>query len=307
MNVRPLTLEDLPAARRIFQLAFGTERGVADPAQYLAGRDYVSTRWRAGPAAAFGAEIEGRLAGAAFAVNWGSLGLFGPLTIHPDYWNRGVAHALIEPCLSRQMARGARYQGLYTAAGSPKHLWLYQKFGYWPRFLTAIMSKPTSASAPPPAILVFSKLDKDGRVAAMGSCRELTGEILEGLDLTGEIAAVDRQKLGDTLLLESGSGVDAFAVCHCGEGTEAGAGNCYVKFGAARDAASFRRLLLRCEAFAVTLGLGRLVAGVNTARREAYRELFDLGFRTDVQGVGMHRDDEPVYNRPGVFVIDDWR
>jgi hypothetical protein len=31
------------------------------------------------------------------------------------------------------------------------------------------------------------------------------------------------------------------------------------------------------------------------------------GFRTDIQGVAMHKPDSPAYNRPGVFVVDDWR
>ena len=31
------------------------------------------------------------------------------------------------------------------------------------------------------------------------------------------------------------------------------------------------------------------------------------GFRTDIQGVAMHRPNEPGYSRPGVYLIDDWR
>jgi hypothetical protein len=29
--------------------------------------------------------------------------------------------------------------------------------------------------------------------------------------------------------------------------------------------------------------------------------------RTDIQGIAMQRDNEPGYNRPDVFLIDDWR
>ena len=54
-------------------------------------------------------------------------------------------------------------------------------------------------------------------------------------------------------------------------------------------------------------GLGRLEAGVNTARREAYQRMLARGFRTVVQGVAMHRPDEAGYNRPDVFLMDDWR
>ena len=112
------------------------------------------------------------------------------------------------------------------------------------------------------------------------------------------------------LQTEEGSLV-GFAVCHCGPDTEAGSGSCYVKFGAVRpgsDAeAAFARLLAACEALAAARGLVRLVAGVNTARREAYRRMLGCGFRTDLLGLAMDRPDEAGYNPPGAYVIDDWR
>ena len=69
----------------------------------------------------------------------------------------------------------------------------------------------------------------------------------------------------------------------------------------------FERLLDACEALAGAQGLPRLEAGVNMARHEAYRTMLARGFRTDIQGVAMHRSNEPGYNRPGVYLIDDWR
>ena len=53
--------------------------------------------------------------------------------------------------------------------------------------------------------------------------------------------------------------------------------------------------------------MARLEAGVNMARHRAYRKMLERGFRADFQGVAMHRPDEPGYNRPEVYVIDDWR
>jgi hypothetical protein len=50
-----------------------------------------------------------------------------------------------------------------------------------------------------------------------------------------------------------------------------------------------------------------VVAGINTARAEAYRQMIGRGFKTEMQGVTMHRPNQPGYSRPGVFVIDDWR
>jgi hypothetical protein len=57
----------------------------------------------------------------------------------------------------------------------------------------------------------------------------------------------------------------------------------------------------------VAVGMTRLLAGANMARHEAYRHLVARGFRTEIQGVAMHRQNDPGYCRPGVYVIDDWR
>jgi len=48
-------------------------------------------RWYAYPEAALAAEIEGKLVGSNFLSLWGSVGTFGPLSVHPDFmgqrWN----------------------------------------------------------------------------------------------------------------------------------------------------------------------------------------------------------------------------
>ena len=200
---------------------------------------------------------------------------------------------------------------LFTFANSQKHVGLYQRFGFWPQFLTAILSKPVDQGRQSSQWTRFSEVAEGEREAVLGACRQLTDEIYEGLDVSGEINAVATQELGDTVLVWEGSRLAALAICHCGPGTEAGGGTCYVKFGATRPGPTagqdFDRLLNACEEMASKRGLSRLAAGVNTARHEAYRAILEHGFRTDLQGVAMHRPNEPGYNRPGVYLIDDWR
>src|SRR5215208_4604473 len=99
VSVRPLREDDLPAAERIRRLAFGTFLGVPDPESRRADTDYVRTRWLADPSAAFGAEVDGTLVGSNLATDWGSVGFFGPLTVHPDFWGAGIATRLLEPTL----------------------------------------------------------------------------------------------------------------------------------------------------------------------------------------------------------------
>jgi hypothetical protein len=252
--------------------------------------------------------------GSNFATSWGSVGFFGPLTVRPDLWDRGIAGRLVEAATARLDGWGARHAGLFTFADSAKHVALYQKFGYWPRFLTAIMSAPVGRSRTgQPRWSRYSGLTEEDRAECLRSCRDLTEAIFEGLDLGAEIRAVQALGLGDTVLLGSpaGGGLDAFAVCRYGPHSEAGGGACLIKFGAVRPGPAagqtFDRLLDACEALAAEVGMTSLLAGANMARHEAYRHLLGRSFQTAIQGVTMHRPDESGYSRPSVYVIDDWR
>ena len=310
---------DLPEAAQIVRRAFGTFLGAPDPETFWNDRDYVHGRWRAPHVAAFGATLDGRLVGSNFATRWGSVGFFGPLSVRPDLQERGIARALLAATMQQFDAWGTRHVGLFTFAQSAKHVALYQKYGFHARFLTAIMAAP--ARQPAAAAGGWSRLSALGEAQqreALRACREVAETIYPGLDLSDEIAATQAQGLGETVLLEGAShagsgtrGIAAFAICHYGPRSEAGAGSLFVKFGAVRDApsaeADYLRLLDACAALAIAVGMPNLLLGANLAREQAYRHLVERGFRTAIQGVAMHRDNDPGYSRPGLYVLDDWR
>src|SRR5437868_8929665 len=194
--VRPLQESDLPVADHIMRLAFGTFIGLPEPAAFMGDASYVRTRWLTDPNAAFAAEVSGELVGSNFATNWGSVGFFGPLTIRPDFWDRGVGKRLMEPIMELFSQWGTRHAGLFTFAHSQKHVGLYQRFGFWPRFLTAIMSKPIENGGPPASAWTrFSEAKPSEREGILTACRKLTREIYEGLDVGHEIRAVATQEL----------------------------------------------------------------------------------------------------------------
>ena len=309
--VRPLGETELSTADTIMRLAFGTFIGLPDPMAFMGDAAYVGTRWLADPNAAFAAEASGEVIGSNFATNWGSVGFFGPLTIRPDFWDRGVGKRLMEPVMDLFAKWETTHAGLFTFPHSQKHIGLYQRFGFWPRFLTAIMSKPVAATKSASQWTRFSEVPASEQEEILSACRELTGAIYEGLDVAHEIRAVATQNLGDTVLLWDDSKLLAVAVCHVGAGTEAGSDVCYIKFGAVRPGANaeqhFSRLLDACEEFASAQRVSRLRGGVNTARHEAYQQMLARGFTTDIQGVVMSRPNAAGYNRPGIYLIDDWR
>ncbi|MFC1995590.1 GNAT family N-acetyltransferase [Chloroflexota bacterium] len=311
ISVRTLKESDLDDVDHIFRQAFGTHISLSNPTSFGGDSDPVRTRWLADPTAAFGAEFDDILVGSIFATHWGSVGLFGPLSVRPDLWDRGIAKRLIEPVIELFSKWGISHGGLFTWADNAKHIGLYQKFGFWPRFLTVIMVKPVGQPKPLLKWSRYSMVPESDRAACLMACYKLTNFIYEGLDLKREIQAVDTQGLGDTVLLWDDVELVGMAVCHSGQGSEAGSSTCYVKFGVARPGPTaehvFTRLLDTCEAFAVAKGMSLIVAGVNTERCQAYRKMMECGFRTQTQGVAMHRPNEPGYNRTDIYAIDDWR
>jgi N-acetylglutamate synthase-like GNAT family acetyltransferase len=319
IEVLPMRQSDIPQADRIMRLAFGTFLGLPDPLSFMGDGDYVKTRYTANPSAALVAEVNGKLAGSNFALKWGSVGIFGPLTIHPDLWNKGVAKRLLEKTMDLFDGWKIKHAGLFTFAQSMKHIYLYQKYGFWPRFLTSIMSKTIGQALKSEQSSYswsrFSELTPYEKTRAIEECMDLTNQVYNGLNLETEIYSVERQHLGDTILLrednKKNGTLNAIAICHCGPGTEAGSGTCYVKFGAVRpsqdSSTNFDHLLAVCELFATSQQLSRVTAGVNLGRHNAYRKMIEHHFRSDLQGVAMHKPNEAGYNTEDTYVIDDWR
>lgn len=302
IDVRSLRESDLVEADRIFRLAFGTFMGLPDPMAFAAGADLIGTRWRA-PAcnAAFGAFEGETLVGSNWVANWGSFGFFGPLTVRPDYWSKGIAQRLLEPTMDTFARWGVTQAALFTFPNSPKHLGLYQKYDFWPQRLIALTAKKVAGEASAPVAFEGS------RAALIAGARALTDAMYPGLDVSGEIDAVLDQKLGEIVTVRDGASIGAFAVCHVGPGSEAGPKAVYIKFAAARDERAFGALLTACDALAMRRGMSVVTAGVNTVCHAAYRAMLAQGFRTQFTGVTMQRGNGVGYLAGDAFVLGDWR
>ena len=60
----------------------------------------------------------------------------------------------------------------------------YQKFSFWPRFLTAVMSAPVAPPAASPAGTRMSEITGPQRPGVLAAVRELTDAVYPGLDVT---------------------------------------------------------------------------------------------------------------------------
>jgi GNAT superfamily N-acetyltransferase len=309
--VRPMGENDLSEAERIFRCAFGKQFRLENPMAAFGDADYVYGRWKAKPENAFVAEMDGRIVGSNFTTQWGTVGFFGPLTVDPVVWDKGIGKRLVAEAVHQFDLWEITHRGLFTFPESPKHISLYQKFGFWPRFLTALMELKSPTASGNPAYVLWSQLGEEKGRRVGSWCASVTDAIYRGLNVSSEIEAVARFSLGDTILLGDDAHLEGFAVCHCGRQTEGGTGTCYVKFAAVRPSAhsvdAFAHLVAACEHFAARRECERVACGMNYGRIEAVRVLVDRGFRTETLGVTMHGDNSAGYSLPGNMVIDDWR
>ena len=309
IEVRPLNEGDLAEADRVFRVAFGTFLGMPDPAHFAGDADVIATRWRSEPAVALGAFLGDELAGSIFVANWGSVRVLGPLTIRPDLWDRGIGKRLMRSALATVDAEGANLVGLFTFADSPKHVGLYERFGFSTQAPAALFSRPVTVAATPVGWSALS--ESADTAAALAACADVSNEAYDGLNLSREIRAVAAQHLGDTVVIGDGQRVTGFAICHVGPGSEGGTGVCYIKVGVVRPGAdagqTFARLLDACNECAARHGASLVIGGANTARRESYAALLGAGFEVQMLGIVMTRPAEAGYNRGGVYLIDDWR
>jgi len=311
VQIAPLRENELKEAGRVVSLAFGTFLGIPNPLEFMGDRDFISARWRARNTKVLAARENGKLIGLNVATRWGSFGFFGPLTVLPEYWNHGVAQRLLTATMKVFERWGVQHTGLFTFAHSPKHVGLYQKFGYWPGYLTAIMKGTPAAPSRKPAKgtkspVLLSSLTRSKREQAITACARLTNKFKRGLDLGDEMRAVLVQQIGEVILIEGRSSLDAFAVCMHGAGSEGGEKTFYVKFGAATSGERFERLLDAIDAFALSHG-AEVEAGVNTACGDAFQRMRSRGYRPVTLGVAMQRPHGQGFNRHGAFVLGDWR
>ncbi len=324
IKIRRVRKGDLSKVRDVIEQAFGDffERQVGTrPRQVFGGAQYVHHRWLMEPWGCFVAEEgDGKIVGAAVAVMWGTIGLVGPVAVLTSYQNQDIAQQLLTACQEFFDENKATLQGVCTYPYSPKHLILYQKFGYKPKGLVVITGKQldrreivhaTKAAKPGPAVRRYSTLEEAKKKQAMQKIRRMTNSVWRGMDLGKEVEIVDGLTLGDTLLLEKGREVIGFAICHLPPNSEAPQGCAYVKFLAIdprhRKPEHLHALLGAVEEMAGAALLQRVVVPAYTYYWIAYQALLERGYHVDFTMVRMKRGKQEDYEDPSDLVLDDWR
>ena len=327
VQIRRIRKGDLSRTRDLLEQTFSDffERQLGTrPRQAFGGAQYVHHRWLMEPWGCFVAEEEGgRIVGLALAVTWGTVGLIGPIAVLTNHQNQGIGQQLIEAVEGFFHENKTTLQGLVTYPTSPKHLALFHKFGYKPKALTAIMSRPVDRSSAPggaspgrlPRVSLgvrkFSTLEEARKKSALARVNRIVGGICRGMDLSKEVEIVDGLALGDTLLLERERDTVGVALYHAPGVSEAPAGALYVKFlaldGQGRRPEYFEQFVAALEDVALALGLVRVILPVYLRYWLAYSTLVKCGYQIDFTMVRMQKGKGEDYEDESQLVLDDWR
>lgn len=327
VQVRRVRKGDLSKVKDVFEQTFGDflERQLGTrPRQAFSGAQYVHHRWLMEPWGCFVAEEDNaKIVGAALAVTWGSLGLLGPVAVLTNYQNQTIGQQLIRAAQEFFHENKATLHGCVTYPTSPKHLFLYHKFGYRPKSLTCVMSRVIDRTPPrtapaaakpsktPLTVRRFSTLEETKKKAALARFHRITNAVCRGMDLSKEVEIVDGLALGDTLLLERGHDLVGFTIYHTPGVSEAPTGALYVKFLAIdppqRKVEHLAEFVAAIEALGRELGVQRVILPVYTRYWLAYSTLVQCGYQVDFSMIRMQRGKQEDYEDPTHLVLDDWR
>ena len=331
VQVRRVRKGDLTRVKDVLEQTFGDflERQLGTrPRQAFGGAQYVHHRWLMEPWGCFVAEEDGaKIVGTILAVNWGTVGILGPVAVLTHYQNQTIGQQLIRAVEEFFDENKVTLQGAVTYPTSPKHLLLYHRFGYKPKSLTAVMTRVLDrpgATRPPGVAVVkpppkptgftvrrYSSLEEAKKKATLARLHRITNAVCRGLDVGKEVEIVDGLALGDTLLLERGRDLLGFAIYHTPGVSEAPAGALYVKYLALdpqhKKVEYLEHFVGAIEELAHELGLARVIVPVYVRYHTAYSTLVRAGYEIEFTMVRMQRGKQEDYEDPSHLVLDDWR
>ena len=325
VQIRRIRKGDLSRTRDVIEQTFADffERQLGTrPRQAFGGAQYVHHRWLMEPWGCFVAEEDGgKIVGTALAVTWGTLGLLGPVAVLTNHQNQKIGQQLVAAVQEFFDENKVTLQGAVTYPTSAKHLFLYHKFGYRPKALTAIMSRTVDRGSPrgvlprPPknglTVRRYSTLEETKKKNTLARLHRITNLVCRGLDLSKEVEIIDGLALGDTLLFERDRDVVGAAIYHTPGVSEAPAGALYVKAlvidPQQRRPEHLEQAIALTEELAQELGLARVLLPVYLRYWTAYSTLVRCGYQIDFTMVRMQRGKQEDYEDGTHLVLDDWR
>jgi GNAT superfamily N-acetyltransferase len=207
---------DIPALNSVFSEAF-TDRYRRDGLLGVRVPHLNPAVWRFAVADAEGGAMAWRDArGTIIAFNIahrsGAEGWMGPLAVHPDHQGHGIGKSVVLAGVEWLKEKGARVIGLETMPRTMDNVGFYSALGFTPGRLTVTLTLDAIRGRQQAAL--YSALDEARRVETLEKCAALVEASAPGYDYTREIVLTESHGLGETLIVESGGEIRAFAICH---------------------------------------------------------------------------------------------
>ncbi|HXC24333.1 MAG TPA: GNAT family N-acetyltransferase [Gemmatimonadaceae bacterium] len=235
----------------------------------------------------------------------GTEGWMGPLAVEPSYHGHGIGKRVVSTGVEWLRNQGARVIGLETMPRTVDNIGFYSSLGFIPGPITFTLTLEAAFAST--RIPQLSRLSTHERMDAVDHCGTMVSTLLPGYDFRRELLLTDTMVLGDTLLLERGTSIDGFALCHSvplvdGRGRE----ELRVLKLAAKHEDDADLLITQLADYARRSGTHRIAIRVQGAYTALYQRLIKRGARvrwTDLRmAVTGFAEPRP---EPGV-VLSNW-
>jgi GNAT superfamily N-acetyltransferase len=235
----------------------------------------------------------------------GSEGWMGPLAVRPGRQGEGIGVQIVETAIEWLRKSGAKVIGLETMPRTVENIGFYSRLGFRPGYLTVSLTRDLRAA--PEGVQGAGLLSVGNGAQATDSCRRLMQTVMPGLDFSREIGLTRELGLGDTTLLPGPGGLAGFALWHVvplAEGKPED--EVRVLKLVARDGTAFCQLIRAVEAAGWARGARRIAIRCQTAYREAYGALLELGYRVHWTDLRMTLDGAEEETGDGAVVFSNW-
>jgi hypothetical protein len=204
---------------------------------------------------------------------------------------------------------GVRTLGLETMPRTIENIGFYSRLGFEPGMMTITLTRDLPAA--PRAVTAEPEPLSAGageRTAQVEECRKLADSLSPGLDFTREFVLTHDLRLGDAVLVRSGTALAGFALYHSAPlAAGRAAEELRVLKLVAVDPRAFMAVVAAVEAAAVRLRLPRVALRCQTAFHSAYHSLLERGYRVHWTDLRMTLRDfgEPAVAE-GAVVWSNW-
>jgi GNAT superfamily N-acetyltransferase len=302
-------LRDIDALNRVFAEAF-TDRYSRDGLVGVRVPQLNNLVWRyaledAGDGAMIWRDAEGQMVAFNMVHRSGTEGWMGPLAVRPDRQGEGLGSAMVQAGIEWLRGHGARTIGLETMPRTVDNIGFYSRIGLVPGHLTVTLVH----DVPRRAVGAAELLSQAGAAWAdrLEECRQLSDQLLPGVDFSRELALTRDLGIGDTTLLRDNGSLLGFALWHS---TPLAAGRpkdeLRILKVVAESSRAFERLVQLVQLSAVSERVSRIALRCQTEFDGVYLRLVELGYRVHWTDLRMLLRGYPQRIPSDGIVMSNW-